>query len=615
MNELTNPVNATDVVVLDLKNLSGSVQFRTTVSGELQWKASNGSTWFKICSLEILRGRSITDVTVNAQNKFVLTFSDLTTQVITISALEDAVQRAITAATQALASAATANAVATGAELSLPAQRASFSLDFVNARFLDPQISVSRNSIGTYIDKNGIMRVAQANKPRFNHSISTKSSLGVLQESRRTNYLLDSSNFTSSTWVKSLACEVQLGTKRSIYSTTVQKIVCNGQFDPRLHQEVNLTANNIVIQNNTATFSVYLWTDEPVATKATLYMYGFTGTEGLISKTVDVTQVPQKFEITKTFPADFQSTKLLVRVDAFEGETGQPASGRYMFVDCAQFEIGSFSTSYIPTTNTPVTREKDLMSVQGSLFSQYFPNGVEEGTMFCVCDKGYATNEYPSYWSFIGANTTNGQNSIRLTNLITPSTGVTTAMFVDGTPYNWFGFDVANGALIQSAYAWKKGDAKVYVNSTVSQDINVQIPTNINQLRIEDINGHIKQLMFWPVRLPNAQLQALVAGGLFGIKPNQAPTNGSLFGGAYLSPYALLRTTGKQELSIDCTGSSITRNIRRPYPFLFEIVDSSGVTITTQPSSSCVENTDNSLVITGAVGKTLTYAITPIFEY
>jgi hypothetical protein len=98
MNELTNPVNAMMSWYIGLKNLSGSVQFRTTVSGELQWKASNGSTWFKICSLEILRGRSITDVTVNAQNKFVLTFSDLTTQVISVSALEDAVLRATNAA-------------------------------------------------------------------------------------------------------------------------------------------------------------------------------------------------------------------------------------------------------------------------------------------------------------------------------------------------------------------------------------------------------------------------------------------------------------------------------------------------------------------------------------
>jgi hypothetical protein len=93
------------------------------------------------------------------------------------------------------------------------------------------------------------------------------------------------------------------------------------------------------------------------------------------------------------------------------------------------------------------------------------------------------------------------------------------------------------------------------------------------------------------------------------------PSVGELGGAAFMRVESILSSQSRQDFSIDCTGSSITRNIRRPYPFLFEIVDSSGVTVTTQPVSSCVENTDNSLVITGAVGKTLTYAITPQFEY
>jgi hypothetical protein len=121
-----------------MKNLSGSVQFSSTVDGDLQWKLLNGSTWFKICNIELLRGRSITDVTVNAQNKFVLTFSDLTTQVITISALEDAVQRAINAATQALASAGAASAVAMGQATARPKDGQFFWLT-LNSRFLDPR--------------------------------------------------------------------------------------------------------------------------------------------------------------------------------------------------------------------------------------------------------------------------------------------------------------------------------------------------------------------------------------------------------------------------------------------------------------------------------------------
>jgi len=77
----------------------------------------------------------------------------------------------------------------------------------------------------------------------------------------------------------------------------------------------------------------------------------------------------------------------------------------------------------------------------------------------------------------------------------------------------------------------------------------------------------------------------------------------------------LLNTTGRQHFTVDGTGASITRNIRFNFDFDFEIVDSSGCAITSQPSASCVANTDNALVFSAPLGKSLTYAIIPKFEY
>lgn len=517
------------------------------------------------------------------------------------------------AAAQALASAQSASGIAVGAELALPQQRPSFAIDLVNARFLDPQIQVSRNSIGTYFDKYGMMRVSQPNKTRFNHSLSTKNSLGILNESKSTNYIVDSYNFASSKWNKS-KCTIQNGSKKSIFSSTVQRIVCDGTNDPYISQNISLSENNLVLANQKCTFSVYLWTDEAVSTKVRLWVYG-TGAEASINNVYTITNVPTKVELTQSFPANFASTTITVRIDPFDGETNQPDAGRYLNIDCAQFETLGFSTSYIPTTSAPATREKDTVLSQGNSFSTLFANGVEEGTMLIVTEKGQSDGTYSSYWHFAGPNTAGGMNSIRLTNLVAPNTGVTAALYADGVSYSPFGFEAPIGSLIQCAFAWKKGDAKIFVNNLSSADLNVQVPTNINQFRIEDINGHIKQIMFWPTRLPNAQLQALVTGGLFGLKPNQAPVNEMLLGSAYLNPYALLRSTNRQHFTIDGTGASVTRNIRFNFDFDFEIVDSSGCSITSQPSASCVANTDNALVFSAPLGKSLTYAVTPKFEY
>ncbi len=76
---MPTPVNSSDVVILDLLNLGDSVEFRVSTGGELQWKLSTGNTWYKITSLEILRGRGITTISVNENNQLLINYSDDTT--------------------------------------------------------------------------------------------------------------------------------------------------------------------------------------------------------------------------------------------------------------------------------------------------------------------------------------------------------------------------------------------------------------------------------------------------------------------------------------------------------------------------------------------------------
>lgn len=608
MSGQSTPVNASDVVTLDMKNLSGSVQFRVTVDGDLQWKLLNGSTWFKICNIELLRGRSITDVTVNAQNKFVLTFSDLTTQVITISALEDAVLRATNAATQALASAGAASAVAMGQATARPIARPSFYLDLSNSRFWPSRLPFARASVGTYIDKFGNMKLAASHKPRFTHDPLTKECKGVIWESIATNYLKYSNDFTNAAWIKTRLASSFDTTKKGVYSQYAPKLTVDGTNDPLMSQSVTIAG-----AGKTWTFSIYVWTDSSTPTKATLRLCGSISEE-LVTKYITVTNVPTRFSITKTFSAGFISPVIIARIDPFEDETDSPAAGRYMYIDCAQLEENSEPSSFIPTSSLPVTRQNDNISVSGALFDELFPS-LEEGTLHVIAHKGFAIpNAYPSYVTLFQNNPTNGQNSIRITNLLA-STDFTAAIYTNGVAQTTAGLTTPVGNVFSTALAWKAGDAVAYHNGVANGASAPVIPTGINTMSIEGTNGIMKVLAFWPKRLDNVTLQALTTNGLSGKSSNQIPTNGDIGGSAFLNPYDLLRNLNRQEFSVDCTGSSITRNIRRPYPFLFEIVDSSGVTVNSQPASSCVENTDNNLVINGAVGKTLTYAITPIFEY
>ncbi len=84
-----------------------------------------------------------------------------------------------------------------------PNVRPSLDLRFALAKKLDPRITFTRGSIGTYFGSDGLMRTAGVNEPRFDHYPITGQSLGLLIEESRTNLVTYSEDFNS--WTKFLA--------------------------------------------------------------------------------------------------------------------------------------------------------------------------------------------------------------------------------------------------------------------------------------------------------------------------------------------------------------------------------------------------------------------------
>ena len=78
-----------------------------------------------------------------------------------------------------------------GLELSedYPSVEPSLKLNFANSRALDPRIEFRRASTATYVGKDGLIKTASENEPRFDHDPVTLESLGLLIEESSTNYL------------------------------------------------------------------------------------------------------------------------------------------------------------------------------------------------------------------------------------------------------------------------------------------------------------------------------------------------------------------------------------------------------------------------------------------
>jgi len=186
--------------------------------------------------------------------------------------------------------------------------------------------------------------------------------------------------------------------------------------------------------------------------------------------------------------------------------TGNGTSGIYVWG--AQFEVGSYPTSYIPTTSASVTRVADAASKTGisSLIGQ------SEGVLFV------------DIAALVGANE-DRQISI---NDGSTSNRVTMAFLSNGTQ---IAFVVQSGGSIvmnstqtiaglttrvKIAYAYKLNDFAVYANgSLLATETSGAVPISPSVLSFDAGNntdkffGKVNELVLFPTRLTNAELAAL----------------------------------------------------------------------------------------------------------
>ena len=79
-----------------------------------------------------------------------------------------------------------------------PDEGPTLNLNFAGGKVLDPRITFSRTSVGTYMDANGLVSTASADSPRFDHRYVNGEieSLGLLVEEQRKNQVTYSEDFT-----------------------------------------------------------------------------------------------------------------------------------------------------------------------------------------------------------------------------------------------------------------------------------------------------------------------------------------------------------------------------------------------------------------------------------
>ncbi len=81
------------------------------------------------------------------------------------------------------------------ADLDVPVVSPTLNIDFANSQSLDPRITFTRGSIGTFVNKNGLIETAPANQPRFDYDPISGECRGLLIEEQRTNIVTNSTTY------------------------------------------------------------------------------------------------------------------------------------------------------------------------------------------------------------------------------------------------------------------------------------------------------------------------------------------------------------------------------------------------------------------------------------
>ena len=368
-------------------------------------------------------------------------------------------------------------------------------------------VTFTRDSSGTYVGSDGLLKTAATNEPRFDHNPTTGESLGLLVEEARTNLVLRSEEFNDASWTKQSSVSVSANTTISpdgnLTADTITADQSLGIFQNVAATVSTTYTNSVYIKAGTAT--AMMLRDDTGAGRHIVFNPStgvITATSGTLVSSGSQALNNGWYRYFMTYVADATTVRGLIRPNS-------AGSAQTFIAWGAQLEIGAFATSYIPTTSATVTRAADVASITGSNFSSWY--NQTEGTVFM----GYLPiGLRTSYPLSIDDGTTNNfigfafdSGASRFARIDTG--GVTQASITQGL--------VSVGSESKGALAFAINNVAASFNGTVpTADTSATIPT-VDRVRLHALggsstfafNGTIKRLTYWPVRLANTTLQQI----------------------------------------------------------------------------------------------------------
>jgi len=413
-----------------------------------------------------------------------------------------------------------------------PSIRPILDLNFAATKTLDHRITFTRDSIGTYIGENGLVKYASNNVPRFDHDPTTGESLGLLIEESGTNTKTNSQVFTSGwnrTGIEAVTQNTSIVTPSGSTDSTGVGVLTESsggtvhQFYAASSSQVTKYITYSIFAKPNGRSHIQLVTSGFVHNLADGTTSGSASGEFISAKTEKLSNGWCRCSVVRNHSNSYDQFNVKLSNGSSTSYSGDGSSGVYIWG--VQQEDKAFLTSYIPTSGSTATRAADFATIKGTNFTDFY--NQNEGTLFSeftIKDDTYSSaaianiNQEPgaSYAysiMFVEVGTANGYFGRTYLNSsginISNSSSILNSLHPSTTPQTVsFGYTTATGGTL-AAY-WNGN----FVSN--SSDLS-KVPTTLTNMRIgrgwnggsDVINAHIRKLSYYNKRLPNAQLQGL----------------------------------------------------------------------------------------------------------
>ena len=391
----------------------------------------------------------------------------------------------------------------------------------------DKVVSFSRASTATYINKSGVLTVADINEPRFERE-------GLLIEGARTNFLINGSvpaNWGRSTNVTATAETDSYGFLYGKFviddsavggtgGCNMASVITANVIDTTQHDEQYVTASCRFRSSNDVRLRIRFAGGEDTSSLAFLCDAYIKLSDMSVTKTggdadkLTVSVTTDSITGWNRAVVTYKSTVTLVTAQIQFAPVSAFVSGDYMELATPQVELGTNASSYISSGSTPSTRASDMVSIttKNNLARPPFSFLLELHK-----DWFRAPNSAPRVWDI--ANAKNGQSVIAAVNR--------------GSNQYYMSLSKSDGAYINSAAGVKltdnatigavvKGDGTFHVimngapasDATciyggVTQDKNIRFGGQTSD-GTRHLFGHIRNFRIWHKALTDSQLSEIV---------------------------------------------------------------------------------------------------------